>query len=108
MGSFLFLYPCSTVCLMGGKVHEECGPAGRRHTTIMELSIPSVLVAGCVHADAQWLFEKLLPSAAEHEAGAVLVAGDFGYWRHSDGLIKAASTSKKRFGVETWFIDGNH
>jgi hypothetical protein len=74
----------------------------------MEIFADSVLVTGCVHADYSWFAERVLPTAAENEVDAVLVTGDFGFWRDRKGLIQAATTSLARWGVKTWFIDGNH
>jgi hypothetical protein len=74
----------------------------------MYLAADSVLVVGCVHADPDWMIRQVLPAAREAEVDAVLVAGDFGYWPHSQSLLKIAATSKEKFGVDTWFIDGNH
>jgi Icc-related predicted phosphoesterase len=86
----------------------ECTSRTRRHTSGMDISANRLLVVGCVHADYTWFAQKVLPTAAENEVDAVLVSGDFGYWRDRKGLLGAAASSQARFGVETWFVDGNH
>lgn len=74
----------------------------------MELFAQRVLVVGCVHSDTGWLVNTVLPAARDLSCEAVLVAGDFGYWGSSPKLVQKAGASLKRFGVATWFIDGNH
>lgn len=74
----------------------------------MELSANRILVVGCVHANTGWLIQKVLPTARELGCEAVLVAGDFGYWASERKFLDKAKNSLVRFGVSTWFIDGNH
>jgi len=74
----------------------------------MELHANSVLLVGDTHADTRWLTGQVLPRAAEQGVGAVVVVGDFGYWRDAQSFLRAARTARANFGVDVWFLDGNH
>jgi len=87
---------------------NECSNAKWRHTIDMQLSASSVLVVGCTHSNTGWLKNHVLPAAKDLEVDAVLVTGDFGYWPSNQKFINTAARSYEKYGVEVWFIDGNH
>ncbi len=76
--------------------------------TGMNLRVASVLVCGDTHGDAEWLSRIVLPSARERGVDAVLVVGDFGFYREAATFLRRANLSRRAFGVDVLFLDGNH
>jgi hypothetical protein len=74
----------------------------------MKLSAKTVLLVGDPHADTGWFEFYVLPAAQALGVGAVLVLGDFGYWRDAMKFIKLVNNAREKFGVDVWFIPGNH
>lgn len=74
----------------------------------MTLHADSALLCGDLHADYGFLHARVLPSAVEAGVSAVVVLGDFGYWAHARDFLREASRSRENFGVDVWFLDGNH
>ena len=38
----------------------------------------------------------------------IIQVGDFGYWPDSGNFLYVVETACEKFGVDVWFIDGNH
>ena len=74
----------------------------------MELSTPSALLVGDTHANARWMENVVLPNAAAQGVQTVIVVGDFGYWQEASRFLQIVNSAKERFGLEVWFLDGNH
>ncbi len=72
----------------------------------MALSFDRLLLAGDTHAHKSWLTGRVLPAAAEVDA--VLVVGNFGYWPEAKDFLAKAADSRRRYGVDTLFLRGNH
>lgn len=71
-------------------------------------SVESALFVGDTHADASWLKFVVLPMAVKMGIGTIIQVGDFGYWPNSRKFLHVAKTAREKFGVDVWFIDGNH
>ena len=74
----------------------------------MNLSTESALFVGDSHGDAGWLKFVVLPTAVKMGIRTVIQVGDFGYWPNSRKFMQIVKTSRERFGIDVWFIDGNH
>lgn len=71
------------------------------------LSAERVLLAGDTHADVGFL-RCVLETAATLELPVVVQLGDFGYWPDRREFLYRASLARARYGVDLWFLDGNH
>jgi len=74
----------------------------------MKLTTPSALFVGDTHADAGWLKFVVLPAAVKMGITTIIQVGDFGYWLDSRKFLNIVKTAREKFGVDVWFIDGNH
>jgi hypothetical protein len=74
----------------------------------MKLTTPSALFVGDTHADAGWLKFVVLPTAVKMGITTIIQVGDFGYWPDSRKFMQVVKTARAKFGVDVWFIDGNH
>jgi hypothetical protein len=74
----------------------------------MKLSAESALFVGDTHADAGWLKFVVLPTAVMMGITTIIQVGDFGYWPDSRKFLNFVKTAREKFGVDVWFIDGNH
>lgn len=74
----------------------------------MKLSAESALFVGDTHSDTGWMKFAVLPTAARMGIKTVIQVGDFGYWPESRKFLNVAKTARAKFGVDVWFIDGNH
>ena len=74
----------------------------------LEVNIESAMLVGDTHGDVQWLYEHVLPNARRQGVEAVIQLGDFGYWPSARSFLKVARQSRANFGVDVYFIDGNH
>ncbi|MHB1210267.1 MAG: metallophosphoesterase family protein [Acidimicrobiales bacterium] len=72
------------------------------------LSAESALFVGDTHADAGWLKSVVLPTARKMSITTIIQVGDFGYWPESRKFLNVVRTARAKFGVDVWFIDGNH
>ena len=72
------------------------------------LTTPSALFVGDTHADAGWLKFVVLPTAVRMGISTIIQVGDFGYWPDSRTFLNIVKTAREKFGVDVWFIDGNH
>jgi hypothetical protein len=72
------------------------------------LSAESALFVGDTHADAGWLKFVVLPMAVKMGITTIIQVGDFGYWPDSRKFLNIVKTAREKFGVDVWFIDGNH
>jgi hypothetical protein len=72
------------------------------------LSTESALFVGDTHGDAGWLKSVVLRTAVKMGIGTIIQVGDFGYWPDSRKFMQVVKTARERFGVDIWFIDGNH
>lgn len=72
------------------------------------LSAESALFVGDTHGDAGWLKSVVLPTARKMGIGTVIQVGDFGYWPESRKFLNVVRNARAKFGVDVWFIDGNH
>lgn len=73
----------------------------------MGLSANSALVVGDTHADVRWL-AHVLDRARSLGVEVVVQVGDFGYWDDSRAFLRLAQRARDQYGVDLWFIDGNH
>ena len=90
-------------------VGTECTQPRPRQTVYMHLtSDSSVLFVGDTHANTAFLENAVLPTAAALEVDAIIQVGDFGFDSSSSDFIDLAASAKKRFGLDVWFLDGNH
>ena len=74
----------------------------------VKLTTPSALFVGDTHADAGWLAFAVLPTAVSMGISTIIQVGDFGYWPDSGNFLGIVKTAREKFGVDIWFIDGNH
>jgi hypothetical protein len=74
----------------------------------VQLATPSALFVGDTHADAGWLKFVVLPTAVKIGITTIIQVGDFGYWPDSRKFLNIVKTAREKFGVDVWFIDGNH
>jgi predicted phosphodiesterase len=74
----------------------------------IDMNVRSAMLVGDSHADNGWLYEHVLPTARRLGVEAVIQLGDFGYWPHSESFLKISRTARRNFGVDVYFIDGNH
>jgi hypothetical protein len=72
------------------------------------LSAESALFVGDTHADTGWLKSVVLPTARKMGISTIIQVGDFGYWPESRKFLNVVRTARAKFGVDVWFIDGNH
>ena len=72
------------------------------------LTTESALFVGDTHGDAGWLKSVVLPTAVKMGITTIIQVGDFGYWPESRKFMQVVKTARKTFGVDVWFIDGNH
>jgi Icc-related predicted phosphoesterase len=72
------------------------------------LSAESALFVGDTHADVGWLKSVVLPTARKMGISTIIQVGDFGYWPESRKFLNVVKIARAKFGVDVWFIDGNH
>lgn len=72
------------------------------------LSTESAIFVGDTHGDAGWLKFVVLPAAVKMGIHTIIQVGDFGYWPDSRKFMQVVKTARERFGIDIWFIDGNH
>lgn len=72
------------------------------------LSAESALFVGDTHADVGWLKSVVLPTARKMGFTTIIQVGDFGYWPESRKFLNVVRNARAKFGVDVWFIDGNH
>lgn len=72
------------------------------------LSTDSALFVGDSHGDARWLKSVVLPTARRLGISTIIQVGDFGYWPESRTFMQVVRTVRERYGIDVWFIDGNH
>ncbi len=72
------------------------------------LSTESALFVGDAHGDAGWLKFVVLPTTLKMAISTIIQVGDFGYWPDSRKFMQIVKTAREKFGVDIWFIDGNH
>lgn len=71
------------------------------------MATDAALLVGDTHADTPFLLAAL--RTAQHLGlPTVIQLGDFGYWPHADSFLRLARTARETYGVDVWFIDGNH
>jgi Icc-related predicted phosphoesterase len=72
------------------------------------LSTESALFVGDTHGDAGWLKFVVLPTAVKMGIKTIVQVGDIGYWPAGRKFFQVVKTARERYGVDIWFIDGNH
>lgn len=69
-----------------------------------------IMLAGDTHGDLHQI-KYLIEKATEHDATAIVVLGDFGFWEHhKSGIIflDYIETKIAEHDIQLYFIDGNH
>lgn len=72
------------------------------------LSTDFALFVGDSHGDVRWLKSVVLPTAKKLGIPTIIQVGDFGYWPESRKFMQVVESARERYGVDVWFIDGNH
>lgn len=67
-----------------------------------------ILLAGDLHGDETWLFQKLVPTALAAGVGRIIALGDFGMFWDSAAKPKRVGDKMAQVGLDLWFLDGNH
>lgn len=73
----------------------------------MTLRAATALLVGDTHANTAWLL-NVLATARALDVEVVVQLGDFGVYRHAPDFLALARRARPDYGVDLWFLDGNH
>jgi len=79
-----------------------------RWVPTVSFSTSSALFVGDTHSDTGWMKSAVLATAARMGIKTVIQVGDFGYWPESRKFMNVVRNARQKYGVDVWFIDGNH